>query len=131
VRFGDVWTPSIYPYTWPSASDGVQVTRAELPALLAEAAEARAAAGRAPLECIPSAGMPLEFTDRPAHAGRSSDEVLQFSSRGTPEEIGEEFRLFQEAGCEGFVVRIGGNAPEEFVTTAQRFADEVMPQLKG
>jgi probable F420-dependent oxidoreductase len=127
VRVGDGWTPSIYPFTWPSASDGGSVTRDELPDMLAWAREQRAAAGKPPLECVPSSGVPFTFTEQPRHPGRTPQEIQQFSAVGTVEEILEEFQLFSEAGCSKFVIRLGGKDAQEFLQQARIFAEKVMP----
>jgi probable F420-dependent oxidoreductase len=130
IRKGDGWTPSVYPYTWPSPSDGVQVTRDEIPELLAWAADERSAAGLPMLDCVPSSGMPLTFTEHPRHPGRRPSDVQQFSSLGTVDEILEEFQLFYQAGCTKFVIRVGGEDATEFLRVAEIFSREVMPFIE-
>lgn len=129
VRVGDGWTPSIYAYHWPSATDGIHLTRDELPALLAWAADQRAAAGLAPLTCVPSSGVPLKFTDHPQHAGRSDADIQQFSAVGTVEEQLREFQLFYQAGCAKFVIRLAGTDSADFLSQAGVFAKQIMPYI--
>jgi probable F420-dependent oxidoreductase len=131
IRFGDAWTPTVYPYSWPSPSDGVDVMRDDLKDMLAEAAEQRAAMGRAPLECIVSAGMPLVFSESPQHRGRRPAEVQQFSGKGTAEEVAEEFVLFKEAGVTGFVIRLPGESLDAFLGTAETFMTAVLPLISS
>jgi probable F420-dependent oxidoreductase len=129
VRVGDGWTPSIYAYHWPSATDGVHLTRDELPAMLAWAAEQRAAAGLAPLTCVPSSGVPLRFTDAPHHAGRTDADIQQFSAVGTAEEQLREFQLFYQAGCTKVVIRLAGADSKDFLAQAEAFAKQIMPYI--
>lgn len=130
VRVGDGWTPSIYAYTWPSASDGVHVTRDELPAMLAWAAEQRAVAGLPPLECVPSSGVSHRFTDALYHPGRTDADIQQFSAIGTIDETLREFQLFHQAGCTKFVIRLTGVSTGDFLMQAETFAKQIMPFIE-
>ena len=130
IRVGDGWTPSIYAYTWPSATDGVQVTRADLPALLADAAARRVALGLPELLCVPSSGVPLKFTGQPRHPGRADEDIQQFTAVGTVAEHLREFQLFYQAGCRKFVIRLAGSGTSDFLAQAEVFARQVMPYIE-
>jgi probable F420-dependent oxidoreductase len=129
IRVGDGWTPSIYGYHWPSATDGIHLTRDELPAMLAWAAQQRAAAGQPPLTCVPSSGVPLRFTDAPHQPGRTDADIQQFSAVGTVEEQLREFQLFYQAGCTKFVIRLAGADSSDFLAQAEVFAKQIMPYI--
>ena len=127
VRVGDAWTPMFYGYSWPSASDGADVLRDQVPAMLEWARQQRAAAGLPRLECVPDSGVPWTFTGKPAHPGRKPADIQQFSAIGTVEEILEEFQLFCQAGCDRFAIRLAGTGTDDFLRQARVFAEQIMP----
>jgi probable F420-dependent oxidoreductase len=129
IRFGDAWTPSLFPYSWPSPSDGVQLTRAELADCLALAAQERESAGLPALDCVPCSGVPLTFTQKPRHQARQPNEIQQFSAEGTPAELLEEFLLFKATGCSKFVVQFTGKDTASFLSSAEIFATEILAEL--
>jgi alkanesulfonate monooxygenase SsuD/methylene tetrahydromethanopterin reductase-like flavin-dependent oxidoreductase (luciferase family) len=56
------------------------------------------------------------------------DERGRHAIEGPPEWIAERLREYVQAGCDGFVVNLGHDAPE-LEDRARRFGAEVMPLL--
>ncbi len=139
IRVGDVWAPTAFSFP---PEEGVPrpvvtgtrlrgaVTAGDVKEELAWANEQRKALGKPPLECAAGAGIPLTFLDKPQKGPpRSRKDVTYFTSRGTPDELLEEFAAFKEAGVTNFSVKFTGDTPEDYLRDAETFATRIMPAL--
>lgn len=130
VRVGDVWAPPGYDFPREGPGPRGWVTAQELKADMAWANEQRKALGKPPLKSAGSGGIPITFTTTPQRGrGFSRKDVTYFTSKGTVEEMTEEFMAFKETGVSYYVVKFTGDTPAEFLRSAEIFANKIMPKL--
>jgi probable F420-dependent oxidoreductase len=128
VELGDAWTPNCFTYQ-PQSGARTSLTRKELIDEIAWANRARARLGRPPLGFVVSSGPHLTVTDTPQHAGRTAGEITNFTGRGTPSELIDEYVTFRAAGATAFYVQFDGDTVDEYLGNASAFMTRVVAEL--
>ena len=112
-RYGDAW----FPYF-------VTITPAELRAGYAAVQQIATEAGRDPAQVRLTCCRPIEVTRSPVPQDES---VL----RGTPEQLVEALKVYQQVGVDHLALQFMVPRWPERVEQIERFAREVMPHLRG
>ena len=129
IEFGDAWTINCSG-SYSAAGQPLGLSRRAAVESTESANRRRRELGKPALQLHVAAGEGLTITDARQHSQRRDEEITHFSSRGTPDELIQEFRVFREAGVDAFHVVLGGDTTAAALENARRLMEQVVPALE-